>query len=277
MVAGYEKFRHKVYNESGFVLMVPAVGPEELVMCHPPDPLTQSATQEFPLGSKLIQGERVWRYCKNSSSAVTVVGNVMQGPAGVHASIEDDLVVATSEGEAYAIGSYDITVTSTADIATAPWSTENGGKEGYIYVNGGTGIGQCRKIKAHAAFVSTNTALVTVYEPWKVAPAAGNTECGMCENPYSNTVITSATWTAPPVGVATIALTASYYYWAQSGGPCACTCNAAIAQGVPAVVGTTAGEIDPLSAFSTEYIVGWPITPGIKNNDCALIFLILDR
>lgn len=274
---GYQNFRHQLYNESGYVLMVPAIGADGLVMSHPPDPFSESETQQFPLGTKLINGERVWRYCKNSSTAITVVGNILQGPAAVHASIEDDLVVAASEGQTYAIGSYDITVTSTEDIDVAPWSTENGGKEGYIYVNGGTGIGQCRKIKAHEAFVTTGTAIVTVYEPWKVAIVAGNSECGMAENPYSNVVVAAATQTAPPVGVATRAITASYYFWAQSGGPCAVTTHAAIVHGTSAVVGTTAGELDVWSAYATEYVVGWPITPGVTDNDAALMFLTIDR
>ena len=280
MVDGYLKFRHQIFNESGFVLLVPAVGADNLLQDHPPDPLTESQYQEYPLGTKLIQGERVWRYCKNSSSAVTVVGNILQGPAGVHATIEDDIVVATSTGQAYAIGSYDIILVSHGDIDVAPWSTADGGKDGYIYVNGGTGVGQCRKIKSHEAFVTTGDTLITVYEPWKVAPVAANTECGLAENPYSNVVVAAAQAAlgpAPPVGVATIALTGSYYFWAQSGGPCAVTTNAAIPHSTLAVVGTTAGEIDPFSAFTTEYIVGWPITPGIKADDAALIFLTIDR
>lgn len=270
---GYLNYRHQVFNESGFILMYPAVDAEDgLLQDHPPDPLTESETQQFPLGTKLIQGERVWRYCKNSSAAVTVVGNILQGPAGVHATIEDDIVIATAS----AIGTYSVTIDSHGDIDVAPWATEDGGKEGYIYINGGTGIGQCRKIKGHEALVTTNEAIFTVYEPWKVALIAGDSECGLAENPYSNVVVAAAGVTAPPIGVATIALTASYYFWAQSGGPCAVTCHAAIAHGVPCVVGTTAGELDPFSAFTTEYIVGWCITPGIKDDDAALIFLKLD-
>lgn len=273
---GYINFRHQLYNESGFVLMVPAVDENDLVMSHPPDPLTESETQLFPLGSKLIQGERVWRYCKNSAAALTVIGYMQASAAIVHADHSEDAVVAASAGEAYAIGSHDISITSTANIAAAPWSTENGGKEGYIFVNGGTGVGQCRKIKFHEAFSSTDSTLVTVYEGWSVAPVAADTECGFMQNPYSNT-ITCPALAGYPVGVNTIAVTASRYYWAQSGGPCAVTCHAAIPVGTLAVVGTTVGDIDPLSAFTTEVIVGIMLTPGIKDDDAALVFLTLDR
>ncbi len=281
VLAGPKVYSHQVFNENGLVLLYPEIRPEdEVLQGHPPNMLAESANQEFPLGTKALQGDRVWRYSKNSSAAITVVGKVMQGPAGVHADVEDDIVVAASTGATYAIGSYDISLVSTSNIAAAPWSTANGGKEGYVYVNGGVGIGMCRKIKTHEAFSSTDDTLITVYEPWTVAPIAANTECGIAENQYSNVVVAAAQATlgpAPPIGVATIAITASYYFWAQSGGPCAVTCAAAIAHSTMAVVGTTAGEIDPFSAFTTEYIIGFPITPGIKNDDTALMFLTIDR
>ena len=276
-LAGRKQFRHHVFNENGFVLLYPEVRPEdELLQGHPPDPLTESINQEYPLGTKLMQGERVWRYSKNSSAAITVVGNVLQGPAGVHATIEDDIVIANAQD----IGDYVVTIDSHGDIDIPPWDTADGGAEGYLYINGGTGVGQCRKIKSHEKLSTTDEALFTLYEPWKVALVAGNSQCGLAENPYSNVVVAAAQATlgpAPPIGVATIALTASYYFWAQSGGPAAVTCNAAIVHGTPCVVGTTAGEIDPFSSFTTEYIIGWPITPGIQNDDAALIFLTIDR
>jgi len=275
---GYKAYRHQVFNESGFILMYPGIDPDDSILqSFPPDPLTQSITQQFPLGTKLIQGERVWRYTKNAANAITVVGNIFQSAASVNVGADYDIVVAASEGETYAIGSHDITLTSHGDYDLDPWATADAGKEGYVYVNGGTGIGQCRKIKAHEAAATTGTFIVTVYEPWKVAIIAGDSECGLAENPYKNVVVAAAGLTAPPIGVNTIALTASYYFWAQSGGPCAVTAHAAIAHGVYAVVGTTSGEADPFSAFTTEHIIGMPITAGIKDNDAFLCFLTLDR
>ena len=145
-------------------------------------------------------------------------------------------MIRPTQGQTYAIGSYDVTVQSTSNIAAAPWSTKDGGKEGYIYINGGTGVGQCRKIKSHEAFASTDDTIVTVYEPWKVALIAADSECGFVQNSNANVVLAKAGLTGPPVGVNTIAITASYYFWAQTKGYAAITANAAIAQGVPIVV-----------------------------------------
>jgi len=265
-----------VYNKSGYILEFPSVLNEsDLMEGVPVNPFAESATQLFPLGTKAVQGDKVYRYCKNSSAALTVIGSALQAPAPIHADCQDDIVVAASAGETYAIGSNTINLTSTANIAAAPWSTKDGGKEGYVYVNGGTGIGMCRKIKSHAAFSGTSSTLVEVYDGWTVAPIAGDTECGIIENPYSNVVVAAAL-TTMPVGVNPLAVTASYYFWAQTGGPAAVICHAAIAIGTMAIVGTTAGEVDPMSAFTTEVIIGYMLTPGIKDNDAAMIFLILD-
>jgi len=265
-----------VYTKSGYTLMFPSVlNQSDLMEGVPVDPYAESATQLFPLGTKAVQGDKVYRYCLNSSAALTVIGSALQAPAGIHADCLDDIVVAASSGETYAIGSNTITLTSTANIAAAPWSTKDGGKEGYVYVNGGTGIGQCRKIKSHAAFASTNATLVEVYDGWTVAPVAASTECGIIENPYSNVVVAAAL-TTMPVGVNPLAVTASYYFWAQTGGPAAVATNAAIAIGTMAICGTTSGKVDPMSAFTTEVVIGYMLTPGIKNTDHAMIYLILD-
>jgi len=279
MVSGIQAFRHTVYNDSGYVLMYPSIGDSpELLQGYPVDHLAESATQLFPLGTKLIQGERVWRYCKNSAAALTIVGSPIQSAASVHSDIDEDLVVAASSGEAYAIGSYDITLTNTTNTDAAPWTTANGGKDGYVYVNGGTGIGQCRKIKSHEAATDSAVMKITCYEPWNVAPVAASTECGLVQNPYANVVVSGADVTnQTPIGVNPIAVTASYYFWAQSGGPAAVVCHAAIAYGTYAVTGTTAGQIDPAAAVTTEYVVGYMMTAGIKASDHAMVFLLLDR
>ena len=266
-----------VVNNDGFVLLFPSVfsNADLLQSSNPVNPYAQSAYQQFPLGTKAIQGDRAWRYCKNSSTALTVVGSALQAPAAIHTDCTEDVVVAASEGETYAIGSYDITITSTANIAAAPWSTKNGAAEGYIMINGGTGIGQCRKIKGHTAAVSTNTFIVYVHDAWNVAPIAGDSECGIIENPYASVVVAAALTTIP-IGVNPIAVTASYYFWCQTGGPAAVATNAAIPVGTMAICGTTSGKVDPMAAFTTETIMGYMLTPGIKNTDHAIIYLILD-
>ncbi len=268
-----------VVNERGYVLMYPQVASPNLLLPRtvPPNPFAESVYQLFPLGTKLVNGSCVWRYCKNSAAALTVIGECLQGPTSIHADTEDDIVVAATSGETYAIGSYDITLTSTANIAAAPWSTKDGGRQGFVYINGGTGQGQCRMIKSHEAASGTAVFKVTTFDPWSVAPVAGNSECGLVENPYSNVIIAAAVTTGLPLGVNPIAVTASYYFWAQTGGPAAVYAHAAIAYGNWVVVGTTAAKADPGAAVTTEYIIGWPLTPGIKDADHFGCFLTIDR
>ncbi len=52
--------------------------------------------------------------------------------------------------------------------------------------------------------------------------------------------------------------------------------NEVIAVGTAAVVGTTAANIDPGNAATTEIIIGWPMSPGVTETEEALIFLTLD-
>jgi len=254
--------------------MYPNIGSEdELLQSYPPNSYAENATQQFPLGTKLIQGERVWRYCKNSSAALTTLGTPLQSAARIHAEADDDIVL----GVTASIGDYDISLTSTTNLATSPLSTANGFAEGYLYVNDSTGQGQTYKIKSHEAASGTNQFIVTLYDPLTVAVTAAASEFGIVQNSYANVIATAAVLTSMCVGVNPIAVTASYYFWSQTGGPAAIACNAAVALGTSVVVGTTAAKADPGAAATTEVLIGYPLTPGVTTDDHFLVFLTLDR
>jgi len=266
-------YRHQLFNESGYVIEFPNVADTpELLQTLPPNPYAESVTQLFPLGTKLTQGERVWRYTKNSASGLATIGTPLQNAARVHAEMDDDIVV----GAASAIGATTVTLTSTANLAAAPLSTKDGIKEGYLYVNDEAGQGQCYKIKGHAALSGTADSVFTLYDPLTVALTTSS-EVGLAQNPYANVIATAAVLTGMCVGVNPIAVTASYYFWAQTGGPAAVVPQAAIALGTTVVVGTTAAKADPAAAVTTEVIIGWPMTPGVADTEQFLCFLTLDR
>jgi hypothetical protein len=186
--------------------------------------------------------------------------------------MDDDIVV----GAVSAIGATTVTLTSTANLAAAPLSTADGIAEGYLYANDEAGEGQCYKIKSHAALSGTANSVFTLYDPLTVAFTT-STQVGLAQNPYANVIATAAVLTGMCVGVAPIAVTASYYFWAQTGGPCAVIPQAAIALGTWVVVGTTAAKADPAAAVTTEVIIGYPLTPGVADTESFLCFLTLDR
>jgi len=134
-------YTRKVINRSGRVVFLPVVGSSgDLLTDANIDPLVQTKAQEFPLGAKLVEGERVYRYCRNGAGT-PAIRDALQGAVAQNAAAHLDIVVKAD----VAIAAHVITLTSQADIAVAA----NYFKEAYLFVNEGTGLGQCCKIKAN--------------------------------------------------------------------------------------------------------------------------------
>jgi len=269
------KYRAKVLNVGGYVVMFPNVGDAVPKVTFPPNPYADSVTQLFPLGTKLIQGERVWRYCKNANNELAIAGFLQQATY-VNAAQDDDIVVAVAAD----IGDYKVVVDSQAVLESAPLSTKNGIAEGYLIINDGTGNGQMYKIKAHEAFNHTHQTDIFLYDPLTIALVADNSDVGLIQNPYANVITATAVVSGMPIGVPLFVVTAKYYFWCQTGGPAPVRTQAAIALGTPACVGTTEGEVDPAATAgtgTTQLIVGYMMTLGVTQDDYAICFLILDR
>lgn len=272
MTDGPISYRHQIFNERGYVMMYPQLGDEEdLLQSFPPNPYAESATQQFPLGTKLIQAERVWRYCQNGGTGLNIAAPLSSAPT-VHADQQEDIAC----GVLAAIGAYEVSLTSTANLDGSPNDEKDTFKEGYLVVNDEAGEGQCYKIKSNVAFAGTAESLFQLYDPLTIAFTT-STQCGLIMNPYKKVVVcpTAATmgW---PVGVPPLAVTADYYFWSQTGGPSAVVPQEAIALGNYAIVGTTEGKVNIISAVTTEFIIGWPLTPGIADTESMMIFLTLD-
>lgn len=270
-MAGSQQYTSKVMNRSGYVVMLPNVADmQDLLQTNPPNPYAESSTQLFPLGTKMIQGERVWRYAK-AGAAITISAPV-QGAAHAHGEQDDDIVVAAAS----AIGVYTVTLTSTANLDTAPNNVADDFAEGYLVVNDAAGEGQCYKIKSNEALVTTGNSIFTLYDPLIIALTTSS-QVGLARNPYYRAIMTAAVVTGLPLGVAQHAVTDAYYFWLQSGGPAAVDMHAAAAVGDPISVGTTAAKGDPAAAFATETVIGFALTPGITDGEKCLVFLTLDR
>ena len=262
------QYIQSMFNREGFVVFLPSVGAAgDLIQSETIDIYGESSTQEFPLGTKLVNGERVWRYTKAGGTGLTLAAPV-QTAAIQHAEAADDIVV----GAASAIGSTTITLTSTSNLAVAA----DYYKEGYIIVNDAAGEGQMRKVKTSPALTGTATTEFTVYEPLTVELTTSS-QCGIKKNTYDAVIATTAVCTGPPLGVPQFGVTASYYFWLQSGGPAAVTAKSAVALGTDVVVGTTAALVDPAAAATTEHTIGWPLTVGVADTESFMVFLTIDR
>ncbi|KKN81714.1 hypothetical protein LCGC14_0316260 [marine sediment metagenome] len=265
------KYLSKVMNRDGYVIFLPNVGARaDLIQTNPPDPYAESVTQLFPLGTKLIQGERIWRYTKVGGVALNI-GAVQQQAKAVHAEQDDDIAI----GAGFAIGISVISFTGTSNLAADPLNTTNGLAEGYIYFNVAAGLGQCYKIKSHTLVSATEIPL-TMYDALTVALTTSS-KAGLVQNPFANVIASEAVVAGIVTGVPMLTTTASYYVWLQRGGPAAVAVNTTIALGTTVVAGITAAKVDPEASVTGEVNVGYCMTPGVTaGGDHALIFLTLD-
>ena len=271
-MAGRTGYKRKVINQDGRILEYPMVGDDGILDSHAVlDPYAESAVQLYPLGTKLLEGERVWRYTKNGTGT-PAAGAPLQQAAVINQAASLDVVV----DAASAAGAYTVSLTSQAAIAVA----KDYYKEGYLFVNVGTGIGHSYKIKGNDAMVSTNTGeTFTLYDSLIVGVATSSSKVGLRKNPYDAVIIAGGPLTGIPVGVAPLVLTASYYFWAQTGGPCAVLTNAAILIGQRVTVGTTSTKVDPayVTYLITEQTIGFCMAVPDTAAEAMLVFLTLDR
>ncbi len=269
MVDGNRPYNHTVYNNDGYILEYPNVGEAvDLLQSRPPNPYAESITQEFPLGTVLIQAEREWLYSKNGGTGLNIAAP-LQAAIAVHAEQNDDIVV----GATSAIGSYTVTLTSTDNLDGTPNDEDNAFAEGYLIVNDEAGEGQMYKIKSNEGFdADEGDKVFTLYDPLTIALTTSS-EVGLMKNPQDLVIATTAIMTAVFAGIPLIAVTANYYFWSQITGPAPAIPQAAIPIGDIVVVGTTAAKVNVMAGFSTETIIGTAMTPAIADTEAFMVRL----
>ncbi len=179
------------------------------------DIYTQSVSQVFPLGTKLVYGEETYRYAQMGVGGVEIAALCQAViPLAGH--------IAETGSAIAAVGATEITFTGAADSTDDLAVNEL--QDGTILIYDGAGEGHLYKIKSHAVAVNINTTPIslTLLDPIRVevAAAAGLT---VTHNKYKSVIIVPDTsTTAVPVGWTVIAVTTLYYFWLQTKGP---TCS----------------------------------------------------
>jgi len=260
-------YTRKVVNRSGGVVLLPNVEDfADLLYEVDVDPFAQSSTQQYPLGTLLIEGERAWRYCLNGGVAL-VPGFTVQSAAIASAGHSMDMVTAAA-----VVGALTVTVTPVTANVTA-----NQYKDGYLFVNDLVGEGQCFKIKSNPAITAAATGVITLYDPVTLALDA-TTLTGLRVNPFSGVIVTPVTTlTGIVLGASQIPVTAAYYAWIQSAGPAAINGIGTLVLGKNAIAptGTTAGCVGPATIAYGEQVVGKVMNVCASTNK-SLIYLTID-
>ncbi len=174
------------------------------------DPFGESTTQEFPLGTKLVYGEQVFRYAL--AGIAIEVGALCQAVVPLAGHIAEALGI-------NAIG--DTVVSFTPNTVTTDDLTANELQDGYFYVYDSTGEAQKMRILSHPAITGAVAGNLTLIDPFRLATVAGSTGT-VIHNKFRAVIITPGPITAVPVGWTTGAVTAAYYFWLLTKGPGAC-------------------------------------------------------
>lgn len=171
-----------------------------------------TSDQRHKLGTRMALADgRVYRYAKDSGAGIAA-GRLAQAPA---TDAADDMDLAWSAGAA--VGGTTITTGTSLTI------TEDQYKEGYLYTNDGTGEGQIYQIKSNTAVSGAVGCQFTIDDEdgFAIALTSSSSLFGVLYNPYDGVLVQPTTITNAAVGVSTTTVTASYYTWLQTWGPCA--------------------------------------------------------
>ena len=206
------------------------------------DEKVTGTTQIHPYGTRMVLPDgRVYYY--GQTDGAQTAGAICQSAVGV---ANHDMDLATNTASA---GDKSVTVTVGGTAAT-----EDQYKDGYLYVNDGTGEGHIYKIRQHDAIDSSGSGAINLYDgdPILVAFAAA-TIVGLAKNPYKDFVVYPTTPTGHAVGVAATDFDDDDFGWLQTWGPAAVLCDVAFVIGNHVRVSdNTAGSGEPLDRDATN-------------------------
>jgi len=213
----------------------------------------QSSTRLETIGTlRITQDGRKFRYAKNGASALAA-GDVVHA-AAINSNHYDETLTAA------AVGSKQVTITVTAGTAI----TQNDLQGGYLCTIDGDGEGYLYPIQGNSAIDASGTVVVVDLEV-PILVAFSTSEASLVHSPWL-AVVPSATEEQFPAGVAPIAVTASYYFWCQTGGLAAYKGSGTEAVATMMVHGATTKT---LKAIPTTLDVDMPIV-GIQYGMAAV-------
>lgn len=257
-------------TREGMILEVPPSGFDWRAV-HPGipniDPLSENNTnKQWPLGTKLIYGERIFRYTLAGASPL-VAGNVLQGQAPVAGHVTEAI-------DTLAIGATTIAMTPGATAITL-----NEYQDGFmVQDSGASGIGYAYKIKSNATSDGTTAFDTILVDPLLVAIPATAT-VSFIQNPWGEVLQAIVTTpTAKIAGIAQAVVTNAKFGWVQTRGPASVLTEGTVVAGNPVTgVTGTAGACGPLTTALVvkEQVIGYVLVAG-ADDTWSTIYLTLD-
>jgi hypothetical protein len=222
-----------------------------------------SATQEHRLGARYIDGDRVFRYAKNSSAGTLSKALMTQTQVVETKSHE---IVQT--GHTWAVGD----ISGTVLVTTGGAFVDNEFTDGWMLANKVAAVGDIYRILANDD--TTTTILnIEIETPIRTAISA-TTEVSLIPNRWYDIVAFPTAHTGYATGVPLVDIAASYYGWVQTAGPCPLIVDTAEtvvigdSVGNPAacaVAGACGVRVTLEQAWGNVLLVGAAAEPAIVN------------
>lgn len=203
-----------------------------------------SATKQHTLGTKYEdEFGRIWRYAKAGASDLAAGKLVVNGDADTDGT---NVTVART----YTAGATSIVV-DFAGAVTADYFAD-----GTLTVSDATGEGVSVRVVGNTATSGAAESTISLAEPLPVALTIDVSEVTLDRSPWDAVVISATDQADMPVGVPNVAVTAAYYFWAQTRGTCSVLADEAVTKGLALTTGTgVAGAVEALDGAG-EFQVG---------------------
>jgi len=202
-----------------------------------------------------LEDGRKYAYARASAAADLAAGKLVQSIA-VDTACQDITCPVT------AIGARTINLTMTATVGYAA----NDLAGGFLHVNDVTGEGHSYKIRGNDAFVIAvaTPGNIYLYDEIRVALDA-TSQVYVTPNRQWKVFIQPAAFTGGVAGIPPRAVTASYYFWNQVKGECACWVGATWVLGEElAVDNAIPGSAEPMiHATTLDTTIGIALTQGV--------------
>jgi len=227
-----------------------------------------SSVQLAELGSRLVVGDRVFRYAQLGAVAAQA-GDVLQFPANAAAFAQ----LGVTAGGTDAAGSKTFTFYSTTDRAADFFA------EGYLWSESGTAgnLGAIYRIKSHSSLGATTNGTLVLYDALQKNVNVTD-EWSVIRNPYK-LVTQNTAGTVATAGVLACPATTNDYVWIQTWGPCAIKSQTAAGGAVvgnqfgPAATGAVVGFIATGTGGTPVNAIGEFLYAAPAASDRALAFI----
>lgn len=169
-----------------------------------------SATQKHRLGAKYIDGDRTFRYAKNSSAGTLSKALMTQTQV-----VETKTQAIVQTGHTWAVGD----ISGTMLITTGGTFALNEFTDGWLLANKVAAVGDIYRVLASEITSADTIINLELETPIRTAISA-TTELSLMPNKWYDIVVHPTTTTGVATGVPLVDIAASYYAWVQTGGPC---------------------------------------------------------